>query len=419
MLPRANPLARLRRPVRRLRDLRGASLLGNVAALLAPAARRREDEAAEGPPPRTRPRRTSGRAAAGCGPRRWFAAGQRRTGAGPVAVAVAAGGGDGKAGGGRNRRRRRARGGGAGRGSRAVASAARGRLAAPPRRRGRDADGPAQVLVPADRPPAGSRTAPVNGILLVLPYGATDNAADAAQAGELCRQDLAAARESLHVHCPVQALVGDLETAVGFPELVRHFDERQRQQLLGRPLPDAAAVSQGRRQHAGHDRRRGTGWLCQEMLPSLVYRHLHLEAPEGPTLPEAVADNGRLVQFLGEWRRRRPHLSRLLTQGLAAAPGEPALLSGCHLGATGPDPAGGQAFVHGVFRLLVEDQNYVFWTRAAPGRGPPLPPADLAGRRRRRPARRRRRRPHLSSLGRVKGRLRRRPPNRKNRRTPA
>ncbi len=109
----------------------------------------------------------------------------------------------------------------------------------------------------------------------------------------------------------------------------------------------------------------GVRWLCEEMLPSLVYRQFRLEAPEGPTLEEAVGDNGRLAQFLGEWRRRRPHLGRLLAEGLATPPGEPALLGGCHLGAAGPDPARDQAFVHGVFRLLVEEQNDVFWARPA------------------------------------------------------
>ena len=48
--------------------------------------------------------------------------------------------------------------------------------------------------------------------------------------------------KALRVHCPVQVLVGDLETAAGFPELVRRFDDRQRRQLLGRRFPLSAAV---------------------------------------------------------------------------------------------------------------------------------------------------------------------------------
>jgi hypothetical protein len=205
---------------------------------------------------------------------------------------------------------------------------------------------------------------PVNGILLVLPYDATDNAADAFQAGELCRQDLAAAREALRVHCPVQALVGGLEAAVGFPELVRNFDERQRRQLLGRRFPLLPRFPEGD-ESASAMIDDGVRWLCLEMLPALVHRQLGVEGPEGPALPEAVRANARLVQFLGEWRRRQPHLSRLLTQGLTTEPGEPALLGGCWVGAAGPDPARGQAFVHGVFRLLIEDQNNVFWTAQA------------------------------------------------------
>jgi hypothetical protein len=187
---------------------------------------------------------------------------------------------------------------------------------------------------------------PVNGVLLALPYCATDNAADAAQVGELCRQDLTAAREALRVHSPVQALVCDLETAAGFDELARRFpDPRQRQQLLGRRFPLLPRFPEGESDAAMIDG--GVRWLCLEMLPALVYRQLRLEGPEGgPTLPEAV---------------------RVLAQGLAAEPGEPPLLGGCYLGATGPDSARDQAFVHGVFRLLLEDQNYVFWTAQAVG----------------------------------------------------
>jgi type VI protein secretion system component VasK len=205
---------------------------------------------------------------------------------------------------------------------------------------------------------------PVNGILVVLPYEATDNAADAAEVGELCREDLVAAREALHVHCPVQILVGDLEAAAGFPELVRRFDEGQRRQLLGRRFPLLPLFPDGEGSPAAmiDD---GVRWLCLEMTPSLVYRLLRLEEPGGATQAEAVAENARLMQFAGEWRRRRPHLSRLLTRGLTTEPGEPALLGGCHLGATGPDASRGQAFVHDVFRLLIEDQNEVFWARPA------------------------------------------------------
>ncbi len=205
---------------------------------------------------------------------------------------------------------------------------------------------------------------PANGILVVLPYAAADNTADAVQVGELCRQDLAAARETLRVHCPIQVLIGDLETAVGFRELAGRFDERQRRQLLGRRFPLLPLFPDGEGGAAAMIED-GVRWMCLEMAPSLVYRLMRLEEAGGLSLPEATAENARLVQLAGEWRRRRPYLSRLLTRGLATEPGEPPLLAGCHLGATGPDAARDQAFVHDVFRLMIEDQNEVFWSEPA------------------------------------------------------
>ena len=41
------------------------------------------------------------------------------------------------------------------------------------------------------------------------------------------------------------------------------------------------------------------------------------------------------------------------------------LFGGCYFAATGRDPLSQQAFVAGVFPLLIENQNYVSWTTEA------------------------------------------------------
>src|SRR5262249_46803739 len=86
---------------------------------------------------------------------------------------------------------------------------------------------------------------PVNGILLLLPFGATDRKEDADQIGAICQQDLAALRQALQVHCPVIALVCDLEIAAGFREFIERFPAEQRQRRVGQRFPLAPDLAEG------------------------------------------------------------------------------------------------------------------------------------------------------------------------------
>src|SRR5262245_14259531 len=63
-------------------------------------------------------------------------------------------------------------------------------------------------LIARDRRPY----CPLNGILVLLPYAATDSDDDATQTGDILRRDLETLRRGLRVHCPLFALVCDLET---------------------------------------------------------------------------------------------------------------------------------------------------------------------------------------------------------------
>ncbi len=203
----------------------------------------------------------------------------------------------------------------------------------------------------------------VNGLLILAPLAATDNDADAHQAGLIIQRDVRAARESLRVRCPIETVLCDLEKLSGFLDLMGQFtEERQRQQLLGRTFPLVPQVDpeQFPKMISG-----GLEWLCQSLLPSVVYQFLQMEKPGDGNADETLRRNARLVQLLGELRDRQPRWSHILTQGIAVQEKQMPLLGGGFLCATGPDAAREQAFVHDVFRLLIENQNSVAWTPEA------------------------------------------------------
>ena len=77
----------------------------------------------------------------------------------------------------------------------------------------------------------------VNGILLLVPMAATDDEADAHEAGVCCREDLATAREALQVQCPVFALVCGLEQVPGFDAFIAHFSPEQLRRRVGQRFP--------------------------------------------------------------------------------------------------------------------------------------------------------------------------------------
>src|SRR5262249_6819049 len=54
---------------------------------------------------------------------------------------------------------------------------------------------------------------PVNGVLVLLPLAGTDSDDDAADTGNVCQRDVAVVTRALKVHCPLFALVCDMETA--------------------------------------------------------------------------------------------------------------------------------------------------------------------------------------------------------------
>lgn len=214
-----------------------------------------------------------------------------------------------------------------------------------------------QLIVAARRP-----YCPLNGILVLVPWAALDSDADAQLHGRVCQRDLETVREALQVQCPVFTLVCDLESAPGFPDLIERLPESQRSQRLGRgfPLvPDLDPTALPTMMNAG------IGWTCQTLVPNLIYRLFRLPGSEERRGSETLDGNIRLYQLVQEMRDRQHRLGGILKRGILRESAATSLFGGCYLAATGRDSRSEQAFVAGVFPLLLDNQNFVSWTPTA------------------------------------------------------
>jgi hypothetical protein len=210
-----------------------------------------------------------------------------------------------------------------------------------------------QLLRQARRPLCG-----INGVLTLLPFAAID--AGAAQAEELQRavkSDLTTLQRALGLRCPVTALVTGLENERGFRELVRRVGrERARAQRFGRRFDVRSEATAAE-----------LAALCIHVCGAFEDWAYTLFREEGAlTRP----GNTRLYGLLCKVRcHLKTRLSQLLAAGFgrderAAATDDPIEFSGCYFAATGPTEDR-QAFVRGVFDKLVQEQEFVEWTRGA------------------------------------------------------
>ena len=203
---------------------------------------------------------------------------------------------------------------------------------------------------------------PINGILLLIPFSASDRDEDASQTGSIIQQELAALRAQLQVRCPVLTAVCDLERAPGFREFVERFPSDQRQRRLGQRFPLVPDVDEERVPQMFEG---GIAWMAQAMFPNWIYKLFRIEQSERDDVSGLVEGNGHLYQLMCELNERHKRLSRLLSRGLASDNSGPPLCSGCYMAATGKDARKEQAFVAGVFRRLPENQDFVTWTDEA------------------------------------------------------
>jgi len=209
-------------------------------------------------------------------------------------------------------------------------------------------------LIARDRQPY----CPLNGVLWLIPFAATDSEQDAQNTAEVCARDLQVLRSVLKVTCPQFALVCDLEMASGFREFVQRQSQQDRQRRVGQSFPMGTDL---RGQPLADALSGSIHWLCGYVLREWVYRLFRVEG-QREEAPEVVAGNARLYMLLSEMRESDERLSRILTKGIAAGAEGSLRFGGCYLAGTG---AMQQAFVAGVFRKLLEAQNFVAWTEEA------------------------------------------------------
>jgi hypothetical protein len=210
---------------------------------------------------------------------------------------------------------------------------------------------------------------PVNGVLVLVPWAATETDDAARAASGVLQRDLNAVRATLRQRYPTCAVGCDLETARGFAEFRSGFPPDVLQQRIGQRLPLGPDVDPPSIPGVIAS---AVQWVGSSVLPAWIHRFLQL----GPMDTRAASNGGsthnrNLYLLMRAVYDRAPRLAQLLSRGLPpvhAPVGDPAaglpLFGGCYLAATGRTPEG-QAFVPGVFQRMSEVQNQVSWSPEA------------------------------------------------------
>jgi hypothetical protein len=220
---------------------------------------------------------------------------------------------------------------------------------------------------------------PVNGMLILVPWAATETDDTVKDAAGILQRDLSAARDGLQMRYPTFALVCDLETVKGFAEFRRSFTpETLKKGRIGQRLPLVPDVESA---EVPALLERGIQWIGQNVLPAGIVKSLRMDAP--PTDPKGgdpragapaagTVHNRNLYMLFEQAYQRAPRLARVLSRGLSGGSGPDAvdpfnalpLFGGCYVAGTGRTPQE-QAFVPAVLQRLGDGQNSVLWTSAA------------------------------------------------------
>ncbi len=214
------------------------------------------------------------------------------------------------------------------------------------------------TLIARDRQPY----CPVNGLLVLLPFAASDDELTAGQTAVLLERDLATVRQSLEVRCPLVTLVCDMENTPGGRELLDRFPEDQRHRRLGVSFPMLAQCDS---ENTPQMIRTGVRWTCEGLIPPLIYRLARIRGRQDAAGTEESRLNQQLYRLVTQLRERESRLERILTRAICPNEESDWMLTGCYMAATGEDAVRGQGFAGGVFPQLVQVQNHVAWTREA------------------------------------------------------
>jgi hypothetical protein len=221
-------------------------------------------------------------------------------------------------------------------------------------------------LIRTDRRP----WCPINGLVVLVPWSATETENTARFASGVLHRDLTAARTALQLRYPTYAVVCDLETARGFAEFRTGFPVELLRQRIGQRFPLGPDVEPAAAPEVVASAIR---WIGLAVLPAWIHRFLQLAHhgdPEGG--PVAGSPHNRnLYRLMRAVFERSPRLAQILSRGLPAVqgqPGDPAaglpLFAGCYLAGTGATPDG-QAFVPGIFQRIADGQDLVAWAPEA------------------------------------------------------
>ena len=207
-------------------------------------------------------------------------------------------------------------------------------------------------LIRRDRAPE----CPLNGVLFLLPLGATDSRDDAQVAAQVLERDLATIREASQLRCPVFALLCDMEHLPGFRDFVLKKLADAKRSRIGQRFPLELPDQSG---PAVLDLvERSIYTYFGRTLRDLVYPLFEIGA-DGADVESPL--NRNLYLLLDEMRERKYQLAHVLSTGLKRFSDGPLLYGGCYVAATGADERE-QGFVKGVFSRLSEAQSYVAWT---------------------------------------------------------
>lgn len=194
----------------------------------------------------------------------------------------------------------------------------------------------------------------LNGLLAVISFPLIQRG-DLTASGirNAARDDLTALRQATHLRFPVTALIGGMETEVGFRELVRRLGTKPTMlQRFGKgfgvwnpPIPEQVEA------------------VCTHAcgaFEDFVYNLF--KEKDGFNKP----GNTKLYQLLCKIRSQfRDSLTKIIVDGFASDPekpeqAEPLLFSGCYFAATG-DSEDRQAFVRAIFDKLATEENDLQW----------------------------------------------------------
>lgn len=198
---------------------------------------------------------------------------------------------------------------------------------------------------------------PINGVVLLVPIDATDNAELADHVGMRIEHDLTTIVRSLQMGVSIQLVLTGLERCVGTKAMLARFPKTQRDRRLGAVIPIAPA-SEPESEAKLLDQT--SQWLCNDLFPPLVARLLNRDGSDEDADFALQQGNLRLHQFTVSMRDRQGWLSRMMRRIVASQQGN-LRLRGCFFAATGDDAMHGQAFAAGIVPMILGCQNEVRW----------------------------------------------------------